>query len=135
MEPRYLLDTDTFIYIRREKPERVREKFRKLSAGEAAISVISFGELMYGVAKSVHKEAAKAQLQRIVEFVTLLELPEEAGAIYGTIRAELEAKGKMIGNNDLWIAAYAIAASLILVTNNEREFRRVSGLKIQNWAA
>jgi tRNA(fMet)-specific endonuclease VapC len=62
-----------------------------------------------------------------------LTLPVTAAETYGTIRAELEAKGEMIGNNDLWIAAHALADSLILVTNNEKEFRRVRGLKIQNW--
>jgi len=53
---------------------------------------------------------------------------------YGTIRAELQASGKVIGNNDLWIAAHAMAAGPILVTNNEKKFRRVRGLKVQNWA-
>jgi tRNA(fMet)-specific endonuclease VapC len=61
-------------------------------------------------------------------------MPETAGEKYGTIRAELESRGEMIGNNDLWIAAHALASGLVLVTNNEREFRRVRGLKIQNWA-
>jgi tRNA(fMet)-specific endonuclease VapC len=61
-------------------------------------------------------------------------LPETAAEAYGTIRAQLESKGETIGNNDLWIAAHTIAVGLTLVTNNEREFRRVRGLKIQNWA-
>jgi tRNA(fMet)-specific endonuclease VapC len=64
-----------------------------------------------------------------------LSLPDKAAEAYGTIRAELESKGEMIGNNDLWIAAHAVAAGLTLVTNNESEFRRVRGLKMQNWAA
>jgi len=63
-----------------------------------------------------------------------MAVPLRAGEFYGSIRAALEAKGDMIGNNDLWIAAHAKAAGLILVTNNEREFRRVQGLEIQNWA-
>jgi tRNA(fMet)-specific endonuclease VapC len=62
-----------------------------------------------------------------------LSLPEAAAEAYGTIRAELELNGEMIGNNDLWIAAHALAAGLILVTNNEKEFRRVRRLKVQNW--
>jgi tRNA(fMet)-specific endonuclease VapC len=64
-----------------------------------------------------------------------LPLPEAAAEAYGTIRADLEAKGAMIGNNDLWIAAHALAADLTLVSNNLREFRRVSGLRLQNWVA
>ena len=63
----------------------------------------------------------------------VLELPSRAGEFYGSIRAALAARGDMIGNNDLWIAAHAKAA-VILVTNNEREFRRIDGLEIQNWA-
>jgi tRNA(fMet)-specific endonuclease VapC len=63
-----------------------------------------------------------------------MELPPRAGEFYRAIRASLEARGEIIGNNDLWIAAHAKAAGLTLVTNNEREFRRVQGLKMQNWA-
>jgi tRNA(fMet)-specific endonuclease VapC len=60
-------------------------------------------------------------------------MPENAGKYYGAIRASLESRGKAVGNNDLWIAAHAKAASLTIVTNNEREFQRVPGLKVQNW--
>ena len=62
-------------------------------------------------------------------------MPAEAADHYGEIRAALERKGEVIDNNDLWIAAHAKASGLILVTDNEREFKRVSGLKVQNWAA
>jgi tRNA(fMet)-specific endonuclease VapC len=62
-------------------------------------------------------------------------LPEEAASAYGEIRATLEKRGEMIGGNDLWIAAHAKSAGLTLVTNNEREFKRVPGLKLQNWAS
>lgn len=135
MEPRYLLDTNTFIYIRRERPASVMRAFQKLKPGEAGVSVITLGELMYGVAKSPQREAGVLQLQRIVEFVPVLPLPEAAASVYGTMRAELESSGQIIGNNDLWIAAHAKAGGLTLVTNNEREFRRVRGLKVENWAA
>jgi tRNA(fMet)-specific endonuclease VapC len=133
MDARYLLDTNTIIYIRRHLPASARDRFNKLQQGEALVSVITYGELMYGVSKSSKKEAAIAILQEMMEILPLTPLPGTAGAVYGEIRAELEAKGKIIGNNDLWIAAHALAAGLILVTNNEREFRRVKGLKIQNW--
>jgi tRNA(fMet)-specific endonuclease VapC len=63
----------------------------------------------------------------------VVSLPGEAAAAYGEIRAALEARGEMIGGNDLWIAAHAKSAGLTLVTNNEREFKRVPGLKLQNW--
>ena len=135
MEPRFLLDTNTIIYIRRQIPLSVRDTFSKLQHGEAIVSVITYGELMYRVSKSSRKEAAVATLAEMMQILPLTPLPGAAGAIYGEIRTELESKGKIIGNNDLWIAAHALAAGLILVTNNEWEFRRVKGLKIQNWVA
>src|SRR5260370_15775412 len=73
-------------------------------------------------------------LRELGRMLPVLGLPETAAEAYGTIRAELERKGQMIGNNDLWIAAHAKAAGLVLVTNNEREFRRVRGVEGENWA-
>jgi tRNA(fMet)-specific endonuclease VapC len=134
MEPRYLLDTNICIYIRQKRPEEVLRRFRKLRPGEAALSVITYGELLYGAAKSEQRVAALVRLRELVHWLPALFLPETAAEAYGRIRAELESRGEMIGNNDLWIAAHAVAAGLTLVTNNEREFRRVRGLKMQNWA-
>jgi len=109
-------------------------RFRKLRPGEAALSVITYGELLYGAAKSAQRVAALERLRELVQLLPALSLPESAAEAYGSIRVELESKGQMIGNNDLWIAAHAVVAGLTLVTNNESEFRRVRGLKIQNWA-
>jgi len=134
MEARYLLDTNICIYIRRKKPEEVLRRFRTLRPGEAVLSVITFGELVYGAEKSAQRGAALGLLRELAQVLPVRSLPETAAESYGTIRAELERKGEMIGNNDLWIAAHAKAAGLTLVTNNEREFRRVRGLKVQNWA-
>lgn len=134
MAPRFLLDTNICIYIRRKKPEEVLRRFRTLKQGEAALSVITFGELVYGAEKSAQRAAALELLQELTRVLPVMGLPEEAAEAYGTIRAELERKGQMIGNNDLWIAAHAKAAGLTLVTNNEREFLRVRGLKVENWA-
>ena len=133
MEPRYLLDTNICIYIRQSRPEQVLRRFRKLRPGEAALSVITYGELLYGAAKSAHKTTALERLRELVQLLPALPLPETAAETYGTIRTELESKGEVIGNNDLWIAAHALATGLTLVTNNEKEFRRVRGLKLQNW--
>ena len=99
METRYLLDTNTIIYLRRRTPAGVRESFERLQQGEAVVSVVTYGELMYGVAKSTQKQAAIATLQEIMRMLPLTPLPGAAGAIYGEIRAELEAKGKIIGLN------------------------------------
>jgi tRNA(fMet)-specific endonuclease VapC len=135
MEPRYLLDTNICIYIRQRRPEEVLRRFRKLRPGEAALSVITYGELLYGVAKSAQRVAAFEQLRELIRLLPAVALPENAAETYGTLRADLETKGQMIGNNDLWIAAHALASKLTLVTNNVREFQRVRGLKIENWAA
>ena len=135
MDPRYLLDTNLCIYIRQNRPEEVLRRFRKLRPGEAVLSVITYGELLYGATKSSQRAGAVARLQELVNLLPAISLPETAAQSYGTIRAELESNGEMIGNNDLWIAAHAISAGLTLVTNNEKEFSRVRGLKVQNWAA
>jgi len=135
VDAQYLLDTNICIYIRQERPEAVLRRFRKLRQGEAVLSVITYGELLYGAAKSKQRVEALDRLRELLHWLPALPLPEAAAEAYGTIRAELASKGEMIGNNDLWIAAHAMATGLTLVTNNEKEFRRVPRLKTQNWAA
>jgi tRNA(fMet)-specific endonuclease VapC len=132
--PRYLLDTNICIYIRKNKPDRVFRRFLQLRHGEAVLSVITYGELLYGVAKSSQSKTTLEKLRELMELLPAMNLPDSTPYQYGKIRAELEAHGEKIGNNDLWIASHAIAADLILVTNNEREFRRVRNLKLENWA-
>jgi tRNA(fMet)-specific endonuclease VapC len=133
MAPRYLLDTNTCIYIRRRRPPTVLARFDRLQPGDAALSVITFGELLYGAEKSQNRAGALKSLEELATITPILLLPLDAAHLYGEIRASLEAKGEVIGNNDLWIAAHAKAAGLTLVTNNEREFKRIAGLKIENW--
>jgi len=135
METRFLLDTNICIYIRQKRPEEVLRRFRSLRPGEAALSVITYGELVFGASKSKHRVEALERLNELIQWLPALPLPESAGHTYGTIRAELASRGEMIGNNDLWIASHAVAAGLTLVTNNEKEFCRVRGLRLQNWAA
>ena len=135
MKPfRYLLDTDICIYFRSRQSASTVARFEKLEPGEAAISVITHGELAYGAYKNPNPQPRLAWLNRLTILVPVLPLPEGAGEIYGTLRGKLESEGQVIGGNDLWIAAHAIVSNLILVTNNEREFKRVAGLKIENWA-
>ena len=133
MATRYMLDTNICIYIQRQKPGEVLARFQKLKPGDAAISVITWGELLYGAEKSQQRKKALQLLEEFKTFVPVLPIPENAGKTYGTIRASLESHGKPIGNNDLWIAAHAKAAALTIVTNNEQEFRRIPGLRVQNW--
>lgn len=132
-QPRFLLDTNTCIFIRRRRPSHVIERFRALRANEAALSVISFGELHYGAEKGPDPARARKELAELADAIQVLPLPTDAGPIYGSIRAVLQGKGQMIGGSDAWIAAHALAAGMIVVTNNEREFRRVPHLTVENW--
>jgi tRNA(fMet)-specific endonuclease VapC len=133
MAGRFLLDTNICIYIRQRKPQGVLNRFERLRPGEAVLSVISYGELIYRVSKSDQSAQGMKRLIELTTLVPIMALPEDAAREYGTIRAKLESKGEMIGGNDLWIAAHARAAGLIVVTNNEKEFKRVPGLKVENW--
>ena len=133
IEPRYLLDTNTFVYIRRGRPVQARARFDRLQPGEAVVSVIAYGELVYGIEKKGVGPEPWRVLEELIQIIHVVPLPMEAANVYGSIRATLAKKGEVIGSNDLWIAAHAKMMNLILVTNNEREFRRVPGLKIENW--
>ena len=95
--------------------------------------MITYGELHNGAERSQQRTHALESLGRLVSLLPVVPLPGEAATAYGEIRAALEARGEMIGGNGLWIAAHAKSAGLTLVTNNEREFKRVPGLKLQNW--
>jgi tRNA(fMet)-specific endonuclease VapC len=133
MPARFLLDTNICIYIRRRRPPAVMARFERLKPGEAVLSVITYGELLYGAEKSTQRAQSLRMLEELAAMMPVMPLPPEAGQSYGAIRAVLESKGEIIGNNDLWIAAHAKTAGLTLVTNNEREFNRIAGLKVQNW--
>lgn len=132
MAARYLLDTNICIYLRTGRSRKVVQKFASISEGDAAISAITYGELCYGAEKS-ESPTAKDGLARLVERLIVLPIPVRAAVCYGEIRRKLEINGEGIGGNDLWIAAHAMALDLTLVTNNEREFRRIKELKIENW--
>lgn len=128
-----MLDTNICIYIIKNKPKSVREKFSTFEVGDLCISSITVSELMYGAYKSQH---TKRNLQAIEAFLLPFEIVDydyEASKYYGMIRANLEAKGKIIGSLDMLIAGHAMALGTTLVTNNMKEFKRVEGLKLDNW--
>ncbi|HTQ59918.1 MAG TPA: type II toxin-antitoxin system VapC family toxin [Candidatus Solibacter sp.] len=135
MRARFLLDTNICIYIRQKKAPEVMARFRTLEAGKVAMSVITQGELLYGAERSQQREVSMRALEELAALIPPLALPEEAGAEYGRIRVDLERRELTIGNNDLWIAAHAKAGKFVLVTNNEKEFRRIGGLRVENWAS
>jgi len=134
MKTRYMLDTNICIYIAKEHPPEVKAHFQRLKAGQLLMSAITYGELSYGASKSSQKAKALAQLDELVQDIPVEGLDSRAAQAYGEIRAMLEEQGRLVGNNDLWIGAHALALNLTLVTNNEREFRRIPGLTVENWA-
>jgi tRNA(fMet)-specific endonuclease VapC len=133
MAPSYLLDTNICIYIHHRRPTQVIERFKRIKSGDAVISVVTYGELLFGAQKSRRQAEALQVIEEFASTVGVMPMPVKAAAIYGVLRAGLEARGEVIGGNDLWIASHAKAEGLTLVTNNEREFKRVPGLNVENW--
>ena len=130
-----LLDTDICIHLINRRPgfERVLRRLSDRSIGEICISAITVSELRFGVAKSAHSSANAAALDEFLSRFELLDYPVEAGVSYGKIRAELERAGTPIGNNNLLIAAHALAIKANIVTANSSEFQHVKGLKVLDW--
>jgi tRNA(fMet)-specific endonuclease VapC len=129
----WLLDTNTCIYIIKQKPASVFEKFKNINPGQIALSVITLAELEYGARKSAAVEKNLSALHQFSIPFDILSLDYNATVEYGIIRADLEAIGKPIGPLDTLIAAHAKSLNYILVTNNEKEFSRVNGLQVENW--
>lgn len=130
---KYLLDTNVCIYVIRKRPVRVLARLRRKRLSEVGISTITLSELEYGVAKSLRPEANKLALIEFLAPIEVLPYDDMAAERYGRIRAFLERQGRPIGSMGMLIAAHALSLDCILVTNNEAEFRRVPGLKIENW--
>jgi tRNA(fMet)-specific endonuclease VapC len=129
---RYLLDTNTVIYVIKKRPIEVLEVFNT-QAGHMAISAITLSELLHGAEKSERPAANLAVVEDFCSRIEVLSYAPKASLHYGSIRATLERAGTPIGVNDLHIAAHARSEGLTLVTNNEREFVRVPALQIENW--
>lgn len=130
---RFLLDTNTYIYIIKRKPSQVFKRFQKLEITEVGISSISIAELEYGVYKSQRKEQNRIALSQFLIPLEILPFDEQAAQTYGRIRAELECQGIVIGSMDMLIASQAMSLGLTLVTNNVRELARIPGLVLENW--
>lgn len=130
---RYLLDTNICIYIAKGQPLAVRHRFESHTLQELAMSTITVGELRFGAEKSQSRDRALATIAQLVQMIQPCALPMAAAEHYGHVRASLQQQGMPIGNNDLWLAAHALAEGWTLVTNNTREFSRVDGLRVENW--
>lgn len=130
---KYMLDTNICIYAIKNKPESVIRKVLAQNPEDLCISVITYAELMHGVEKSQAVEKNRIALSLFLSAITVLDFNSRAAEVYGEIRAELEKKGTPIGPMDLLISGHAKSQNLVLVTNNTREFARVTGLQIEDW--
>ncbi|WP_237152507.1 type II toxin-antitoxin system tRNA(fMet)-specific endonuclease VapC [Oryzibacter oryziterrae] len=129
---RVMLDTNICIYVMRTADRRVVERF-DLHAGQMAISTIVLAELEFGMRKSARPEQNLKGLELFVSGLHVLPFDAPAAQHFGQIRADLERAGTPVGTLDMLIAAHARSLGLTLVTNNRREFDRVSGLMVENW--
>jgi tRNA(fMet)-specific endonuclease VapC len=129
----YMLDTDTCSYIIRERPICVLERFRKLAMEQICISTVTYAELLYGVERSSSKRINRPIIDDFVRHLDVIEWDNAAAEQYGKIRADLEARGQPIGAMDMMIAAHAKSIKAVLVTNNQKHFTRIKGLKVENW--
>ena len=130
---KYMIDTNICIYAIKNKSESVIRKILSQNPEDLCISVVTYAELMHGVEKSQAVEKNRIAMSLFLSAITVLDFDGEAAEAYGQIRAELERKGTPIDPMDLLIAGHARSQGLILVTNNTREFARVTGLRIEDW--
>lgn len=130
---KYMLDTNICIFAIKHKPESLVHRIEQCIPGELCISSITFAELLHGVEKSQAVERNRLALLLFLSKIAILDFDSEAADEYGKLRADLERKGTPIGPMDMLIAGHAKSEQLVVVTNSTREFKRISGLEIQDW--
>ena len=131
---RYMLDTNICIYVIKHKPETVFRKLQTIHPEDVRISSVTYAELVHGVEKSAAVEKNRLALSMLLANMEILDFDVDAADCYGKIRAGLEKKGTTIGPLDMMIAGHAQSLGYTVVTNNVKEFSRVSALKMENWA-
>jgi len=132
--PGYMLDTNICIYVLNNRPAGLRERFDELS-DQLAMSAITLGELLYGAENSARRTQNLEAIGQFAGRLDVLPFSTNAAAHYGAIRAALRRAGRPAGVHDMLIGAHARSESLIMVTNNVREFERMPGLQVENWVA
>lgn len=130
---RYMLDTNICIYSIKHKPEQVFQRLQEHNPAEICISSITYAELVYGVEKSQQIEKNRIALMLLLARIEIVDFDSSAAEVYGKIRADLEKKGTPIGPLDMMIAGHAKSLDYTVVTNNIKEFKRIKGLKLENW--
>jgi tRNA(fMet)-specific endonuclease VapC len=131
---KWMLDTNICIYLIKERPVSVLERFAAHPVGDLGLSAITLAELDYGVAKSTRRAKNREALDAFISPLEIAAFDRPATAAYGRIRAQLEREGRLIGSLDMLIAAHALGLEVGLVTHNAKEFGKVPGLRIEDWA-
>jgi tRNA(fMet)-specific endonuclease VapC len=129
-----MLDTDMCIHLIRQRPPSVLDRIATYAPGDIGVSAITVAELEYGVSNSRQPRRNRQALEQFLSPLEVAVFDRPATVTYGRVRTHLERTGLRIGGMDLLIAAHALSANVSLVTSNEREFRRVPGLHVENWA-
>ena len=129
---RYMLDTNICIYVIKNRPEGLRERFNRL-ADQLCISAVTLSEIIYGAEKSARQIENIKVVEQFAARLDVLPFGERAATHYGQIRADLERAGHPIGLHDMMIGGHARSEGLTLVSNNLREFQRIEGLRVDNW--
>ena len=131
---KFLLDTNICIYLIKQKPPEVLQKFNTYQVGDLGISSITVAELEFGVQKSQFPQKNQQALEQFLILLNIVNFDRAAAISYGNLRAILEKQGTPIGSLDTLIAAHALSLDVTLITNNIKEFHRVPNLKLDNWA-
>lgn len=131
---RFMLDTNTCVDLIRERDERILRRMKRRSPDDLCVSSVTLSELEYGAEKSAKPQKNRLALAEFMTPLAVVPYDDSVAPVYGRVRTALEKAGTPIGPLDTMIAAHALTLGLTLVTDNEREFRRVAGLKVQNWA-
>ncbi len=132
---RYMLDTNTLVYVLNARPQHlaVLQRFESEAPSMLCVSAITEAELRFGIEKSQRKDATLKNLHRVLDALNVAAFDTRAAESYGALRATLEIAGTPIGPLDTLIGAHALSLGLVLVTGNTREFERVKGLRIESW--
>ncbi len=128
----YLIDTDILIYSFKNEAS-VIEHFKRKKEDPKYVSVISYGELLYGAHRSQHYQKNLANVHRLAEIYPVIDIDRSVMESFALIKSDLHSQGTPLDDMDLLIAATALSHNLTLVTNNEKHFTRVPGLSIENW--
>ncbi len=131
----FMLDTNTCIYLIKQKSRNLLKRFNNHSVGDIGISSITLAELQYDVAKSLYVDKNREALAEFILPLEIADFDEKAAESYGTVRTDLEKAGKPVGSIDMLIGAHALSLDVTVITNNIKEFRKIKNLKVEDWTA